>query len=128
MAGRDLGLESVRTRISGEFPGTLERRKASVNEELIPASAVLLEQRNRFPHRADPCAQPRRLDLHQSEQPVNFRFRGGEARQDTAEPERILAGRAAFYGKADMSFDTSGRSREAAYAAFRQALRGALGR
>ncbi len=42
--------------------------------------------------------------------------------------KRILAGRAAFYGKADMSFDTSDCSREAAYAAFRQALRGALGR
>ncbi len=42
--------------------------------------------------------------------------------------KRILAGRAAFYGKADMSFDTSGKSEEAAYQELRQALRGALRR
>ena len=42
--------------------------------------------------------------------------------------KRILAGRAAFYGKADMSFDTSGKSQDAAYQQLRQALRGALRR
>lgn len=42
--------------------------------------------------------------------------------------KRILAGRAAFYGKADMSFDTSGKSEDAAYEQLRHALRGALRR
>lgn len=36
--------------------------------------------------------------------------------------KRILAGRAAFYGKADMSVDTSGKSEEEAYAELRQDL------
>ncbi len=42
--------------------------------------------------------------------------------------KRILAGRAAFYGKADISVDTSGRSADEAYAELRQALQGVLRR
>lgn len=41
---------------------------------------------------------------------------------------RILAGRAAFYRKADLTFDTSGRPLDASYARLTQALSTALGR
>ena len=41
---------------------------------------------------------------------------------------RILAGRAAFYGKADLTFDTSGRPLAACYDALATALATALGR
>jgi XRE family transcriptional regulator, aerobic/anaerobic benzoate catabolism transcriptional regulator len=36
--------------------------------------------------------------------------------------KRILAGRAAFYGKADMAFDTSGKSADACFASLQQAV------
>ena len=42
--------------------------------------------------------------------------------------KRILAGRAAFYGKADLTFDTSGRPLDQAYVALVAALSTALGR
>ena len=42
--------------------------------------------------------------------------------------KRILAGRAAFYRKADLTFDTSQRSMEDCYAELSQALSAALGR
>lgn len=40
--------------------------------------------------------------------------------------ERILAGRAAFYGKADLTFDTSGKALAESFPALRDALRAAL--
>lgn len=40
--------------------------------------------------------------------------------------ERILAGRAAFYGKADLAFDTSGKALAESFPALRDALRAAL--
>jgi XRE family aerobic/anaerobic benzoate catabolism transcriptional regulator len=42
--------------------------------------------------------------------------------------KRILQGRTAFYAKADMSFDTSGRSVEQTFAGLRAAVQEALGR
>ena len=41
---------------------------------------------------------------------------------------RILAGRAAFYGKADLTFDTSGKTLDACYAALAAELSAAVGR
>ena len=41
---------------------------------------------------------------------------------------RILAGRAAFYGQADLAFDTGGRSPDDAFAGLRAVLRAAIGR
>jgi XRE family aerobic/anaerobic benzoate catabolism transcriptional regulator len=41
--------------------------------------------------------------------------------------KRILAGRAAFYGKADLAFNTSGQPLPDCYAALRERLRNALG-
>ncbi len=42
--------------------------------------------------------------------------------------KRILTGRAAFYGKADLTFDTSGKPFESCYADFTAALSQAIGR
>jgi XRE family aerobic/anaerobic benzoate catabolism transcriptional regulator len=42
--------------------------------------------------------------------------------------KRILAGRAAFYGRADRQVDTSGRSLGQAFDALREAVREATGR
>src|SRR5690606_21980108 len=44
-------------------------------------------------------------------------------REAMAGLKRILAGRAAFYGKADLQLDTAGRSVEATLADLREALR-----
>jgi len=45
---------------------------------------------------------------------------GSEAMEDL---KRILAGRAAFYGKADMAFDTSGKSQDNCFAALLETVR-----
>jgi hypothetical protein len=44
----DGSLESVRARSAAEFFSALKRREASMNEELIPARAVLIEKQDRF--------------------------------------------------------------------------------
>jgi XRE family aerobic/anaerobic benzoate catabolism transcriptional regulator len=41
---------------------------------------------------------------------------------------RILAGRSAFYGRADLSFDTGGKSQAESFAQLREAVRASLGR
>jgi XRE family aerobic/anaerobic benzoate catabolism transcriptional regulator len=41
--------------------------------------------------------------------------------------KRILAGRAAFYAKADLSFNTSGRDLQSCFRALRSDVRRALG-
>ncbi len=41
---------------------------------------------------------------------------------------RILAGRTAFYGQADLTFDTGGRTPDEAFAGLRAALHAAIGR
>ncbi|MFP5406299.1 MAG: shikimate kinase, partial [Gammaproteobacteria bacterium] len=46
-----------------------------------------------------------------------------EAMQDL---ERILAGRAGFYAKADMAYSTSGKSLDESFAGLRRELRGAV--
>ena len=43
-----------------------------------------------------------------------------------ADLKRILAGRAAFYSKADLHFDTSGQPLEASFQALRSLVRQAL--
>ena len=45
---------------------------------------------------------------------------GTEAMDDL---KRILAGRAAFYGKADIAFDTSGKSQDECFAALLATIR-----
>src|SRR5258707_275374 len=44
MAGGDGGLECVRATAAAELSGTLERGKATADEELVPECAVLIEE------------------------------------------------------------------------------------
>ena len=55
--------------------------------------SVLIEQENRLPGGSDPTTQTGRLDLHQRDQPMDFRLGRDELGQDSAQAERLLAQR-----------------------------------
>ena len=84
-------LQCIRPERSAEPLGALERGQAPPDEQVVPATAILVEQPHRFARRTTPRAQARRLDLHERHQPVHFRFGGGEFGEDAAETERVLA-------------------------------------
>src|SRR2546428_283739 len=93
MTGGDRALERVRAQPAAELFGTRERRETTTDEDVIPATAVLIEQEDGFPRRADPRAQARRLDLHQRDEAMDLRLLRSELGQDATETERILAER-----------------------------------
>src|SRR5439155_11418234 len=76
-----------------ELLGRRGRRETSTDEDVIPAPAVLIEQEDGLPRRADPRAQARRLDLHQRDEAMDLRLPRSELGQDATETERVLAER-----------------------------------
>ena len=74
MAGRDCSLERVGSGAGGEFCGTVESGQAATNEELIPTRAVLIEEQDGFPGRADAGGGAGGLDLHEGDETVDFRL------------------------------------------------------
>jgi hypothetical protein len=93
VTGGDRGLQRVGPEHAPQLLGTLEGRQAATDEELIPASAVLIEQKDRLSRGPGPRAQARGLDLHQRRQAVHLRLFRNELGQDAAQTERILAER-----------------------------------
>src|SRR5213594_1159401 len=91
VTGGDRGLERVRAKRAAELLGAFERGETAVDEELIPATAVLIEEQNGLPRRADSCPQTRRLDLHQRNEAPDLRLLREEPGQDTPETERLFA-------------------------------------
>ena len=69
----------------------LQRREAAPQEQLVPASPVLIEQQHRLAVGAGPGPQAGGLDLHQRHQAVHLRLGGDQFRQDAAEAERVFA-------------------------------------
>src|SRR5215218_5099979 len=95
MASCNGGLERVGTAGATERLRACQGRETSPNEDMVPASSVLLEQQDRLSRRTDPRPQPRCLNLHQRHQAVNLRLLRGELGQDPTETECILAERGA---------------------------------
>src|SRR5712691_8009898 len=84
-------LQGVRAKHSAKLFGTLECCEATMDEELIPKRAILVEEQDRLSRRADSRVEPRRLDLHQCDEAMDLRLNRKELGQDTAKTERILA-------------------------------------
>src|SRR5262249_55842077 len=61
------------------------------DEQIIPASAVLIEEQDRLSHRAYPRLGTRCLNLHQSNQTVHLRLIRRKLSQNAAEAQRALA-------------------------------------
>jgi hypothetical protein len=73
---------------AAELLGTLQHRETTTDEELIPARAVLIEEQDGLPGRADPGARAGRLDLHQRDEAVHLRLPRSELGQDTTQTQR----------------------------------------
>src|SRR5207245_6640392 len=95
MAGGDRGLKRVRAVSAAGRLGALQRRETTADEQVIPPPAVLIEQQDRLPRRADPRGRARRLELHQRDEAVYFWLQWRELGQDPSQPERVLAQRGA---------------------------------
>src|SRR5437667_362928 len=95
MARGDGRLNGVVAKRAAKPLGTLEGGQTSVNEELIPSCAVLIQQQDRFPSRASSSARARRLNLHERDQPMHLRLVRSKFSQYTAKAEGILAERSA---------------------------------
>ena len=91
MTRRNRGLQCVRATLAAELLAALQRCETTMDEELIPAPAVLIEQQDWFSRRADSRVRARCLDLHQRNEAVHLRLLRHELGQDAAETERIFA-------------------------------------
>ena len=61
-----------------------------MDEELIPAGAVLIEQENGFAGRANAGTRTRGLDFHQRHEAVDFWFVRSEFGEDAAEAQGVF--------------------------------------
>lgn len=59
MTSGDRGLERVRSKRATELLGPFKRGETTADEELIPQGAVLIEEQDGLPRRADPRPQAR---------------------------------------------------------------------
>ena len=91
MAGGDGRLERIGSRITRLRTCPFEGRKTAADEQLVPAGAVLVEKEDRLASGPGASAQARRLDFHESDEPVNFPFSRNELCKDASEPKRLLA-------------------------------------
>src|SRR6185503_16042655 len=72
VARGDRGLQGVEAVRSAERLGAREGGEAALDEEAIPAAAILLEQEDRLARRADARRRARGLDLEQRCQAVDL--------------------------------------------------------
>jgi hypothetical protein len=71
--------------------GALECGEAAMNEKLIPASAVLMEEEHGLAGWANTRGGTRCLDFHESDETVNLGLFGDEFCKDAAKAERVFA-------------------------------------
>lgn len=62
-----------------------------MDEELVPASAILFVQRDGLPRRTRTGSRPRRLELHQRDEAVHLGLAGCESGQQAAQAQGLLA-------------------------------------
>src|SRR5262249_57340463 len=84
-------LQHVRTRHAAQRLRALERLEAAADQELVPARAILIKQEHRLARWSGPRAQARGLQLHESNQAMNFRLGRGKVGQVEAWHELMLA-------------------------------------
>ena len=93
MARGNRSLKRIGSHTAAEPLRAIEGREAPANQHAIPARAVLVEQQDGLSGRPYAGRRARRLDLHQRDEPVDFRFIGDEPGQHASEAERVLAER-----------------------------------
>ena len=68
----------------------LERDEAEVDVQPVPTSPVLIREQHDLARRPEPSVEPRRLQLHQRDEPVDFGLVGRQARELSPEPQRLM--------------------------------------
>jgi hypothetical protein len=91
MACGDLSLQEVGAWGVAGLVGAADGREASVDEEWVPVSPVLFEQKDGFPSGADAGSRARGLDFHEGYEAVDLGFVGSEFGEDAAEAESVFA-------------------------------------
>jgi hypothetical protein len=77
--------------VAAESFGAGQRAKASADQQLVPACAILLGQRHEGAVRPGACRQARCLDFHKGQQTEQFGILGHQPRQRAAQPLRLQA-------------------------------------
>ncbi len=95
MTGRDRRLQRVGSEGAAQRLRALERGQPAVDQQLVPAAAVLREQQDRLALGIDARGGARGLNLHQRDEPVHLGFGGQQLGENAAEPQRLLAQRRA---------------------------------
>jgi hypothetical protein len=90
VAGRDRGLQDVRTRRAVGLLGPEQRRETAPDQQLVPAAAVLLRQRDRQAVRVQLGRYPGRLNLHQRGQAVHLWLGRHQLSQHAAQSQRLM--------------------------------------
>src|SRR5215208_6147606 len=90
MTSRDRGLEGVRAVRTIQLLCPVQCCEATADEQLIPASTILIEQQDRLSRGAEPRPSARFLDLHQRHQTMDLRLRRRQLGQDPAQTKRLL--------------------------------------
>jgi len=91
VAGRDGGLERVGAAGAAEFPGPRQGGQAPVDQQAVPAGAVLVQQEDRLAAGPSAGGEPGGLDLHQRDQPVHLGFGRCELGQHAAQAQGLVA-------------------------------------
>src|SRR5580704_927982 len=68
-----------------------QRSHTSLDEQLIPVGAILIEQKNRFSGGSDPRVQTGGLNLHERDQAVYFRLSRREFGKDAPQAQSVFA-------------------------------------
>jgi hypothetical protein len=90
VAGGDRGLEDIGTRYAAQPGRAVERGERVADERPVPTGAVLVEEQDRLTVTPDTGAGPRRLDLHERQQPEHLRLARRECGEHAAEADRLL--------------------------------------
>src|SRR5207302_11517347 len=75
------------------FFGTIEGRESTMNQQLVPPTAVLIEEQDRLTGWPNSRFRARRLDFHECNETVHLGFSRSKFRQHPTEPNRFLAKR-----------------------------------
>ena len=91
VALRDRRLQRVRAAGGLETVGSSQCVNTTPDEELVPGAPVLVQQQDGLSGGPDAGAQSGRLELHEGDEAVHLGLVGHEARQHTAQAERLGA-------------------------------------
>src|SRR5579871_2391826 len=90
MTGRDGGLQRVATEWLLQRLRPLKGGLPAMQEQLIPAGTVLIQQQNRLALGTCARRQTRGVELHERQQAMNLSLTRHELRENAPEPQRLL--------------------------------------